>query len=396
MKSSHRLQHAAVGDVPDRPRHLLRRIALGLVAVIALGFIAYSINKEFRQGSSVTQAIAGLTPWWVLGLGVGAALVMLLTTWTTLAPLPQLGFRGAFLSQHASQAVGNLVPGPSALAVRFTMLRTYGVNGDDFARATVTVSLVTTVMTASMPIVGMALLAAVGAQDPQAQSLIPVAVAATVLAVLVVAGSGLLLGSSRATAAIARAGNRAVAGGRRLLRRPAGEDPGVAGAMRLRSRLIDGLRASGRQVVLFVAVLYWANGLLLVVSLWAAGVPTSALGIVAGLAVYTIGRLSTLVQITPGGVGVVEVAYTAAYTAYLGQQYQGVVFAGVVLYRFGTYALPIGVGLVSAGIWAVTARRRYRDEELQHAAGLDLAPAPDPPATLPADPPPTRKDHSHG
>ena len=62
----------------------------------------------------------------------------------------------------------------------------------------------------------------------------------------------------------------------------------------------------------FVLLLYWANGLLVVLCLWATGVPYSRLGIIAGLAVYTIGRLSTLVQVTPGGVGVVEFAYTAA------------------------------------------------------------------------------------
>lgn len=392
----HRLQHAVVGDVPDRPRHLARRIAVGLVAVVALGFMAYSINQDLRHGSSVTQAISQLTPGWIAVLVVGAVLVMLLTTGTTAAPLPGLGFQPAFLAQHASQAVGNLVPGPSALAVRFTMLRTYGVDGDDFARATVTVSLVTTVMTASMPIVGMSLLALIGAQDPEAKTLLPAAIWATVLAVVVMVGVGVLLGSERATAAIARgfeAIRSRVAGlwRRRVREGPAagaarggaggagagtvgGADGGVSavdGALRLRTRLIEGLRASGRRVVAVVALLYWANGLLMVLSLWAAGVPRGELGLVAGLAVYTIGRLSTLVQITPGGIGVVEVAYTAAYTAYLGQEYQGTVFAGVVLYRLGTYALPIVVGLVSAGVWAATARREFRDEVLVHAAGLD-------------------------
>lgn len=379
-----------IGDVPEGPRHLGRRIAVGLVAVVVLGFMAYSINQDLRSGSAVTQAISQLTPEWIVVLVVGAVVVMLLTTGTTAAPLPTLGFQPAFLAQHASQAVGNLVPGPSALAVRYTMLRTYGVDGDDFARATVTVSLVTTVMTASMPIVGMSMLALVGAQDPQVKTLLPVAIWATVLAVVVMVGVAVLLGSERATSALAR-GFEGIRGRvTRLRHRRRGDDGAVGGnggaddgvsavdgALRLRTRLIEGLRASGRRVVVVVALLYWANGLLMVLSLWAAGVPQSALGLVAGLAIYTIGRLSTLVQITPGGIGVVEVAYTAAYTAFLGQEYQGTVFAGVVLYRLGTYALPIVVGLVSAGVWAATARREFRDEVLVHAAGLDQ---PEPPA----------------
>ena len=145
----------------------------------------------------------------------------------------------------------------------------------------------------------------------------------------------------------------------------------MSGALAEREHLLQGLRESGKRVVGFVLLLYWANGLLVVLCLWATGVPYSRLGIIAGLAVYTIGRLSTLVQVTPGGVGVVEFAYTAAYTAYLGQEWQSKVFAGILLYRLGTYALPTVVGMVAGGIWALTARRDYREERLLHEAGLD-------------------------
>lgn len=343
-----------------RTRHLGRKLLLGLLGVVTIAILAASLVIDVRKGAEMEAALEQLTWAWVAALLAGSVVVMLLTTGTTSAPLPQLSFRAAFLSQHASQAVGNLVPGPAAMATRFAMLRTYGVGADEFTRATVTVALVTTVLTASMPMVGMVMLALIGKQDSQTGALLPAAITATVLALLVAAAVVVPLASERATRACARSINSVRASARRLLRRPAQPDPGIEGALALRERMLTGLRESGRRVVVMVLLLYWANGVLLVLCLWAVGIPRAELGMIAGLAVYTIGRLSTLVQITPGGIGVVEVAYTAAYSAYLGPDQQGRILTAVLLYRIGTYALPILVGLVSAGVWAVTARRRFR------------------------------------
>ena len=47
------------------------------------------------------------------------------------------------------------------------------------------------------------------------------------------------------------------------------------------------------------------------------------------LATYTVARLSTVIQITPGGVGVVEVAYTAAFVAVTSSTLQTTITAGV-------------------------------------------------------------------
>ena len=48
-------------------------------------------------------------------------------------------------------------------------------------------------------------------------------------------------------------------------------EAGGESAIQGRLRLIAGLRDSGWRVLGFVAALYWANGLLLVICLWAAG-----------------------------------------------------------------------------------------------------------------------------
>lgn len=364
-----------------KPKHLIRQVLLGLVVLALVGYLLYSAVDEIRKGSSTADALKSLSPWWLVGILAGSIIVMLVTTGTTAAPLPRISFQAAFLSQHASQAVGNLVPGPSAMAVRFSMLRTYGVSGDEFARATITVSLVTVIATSAMPLFGIVALAVLGDHDTGASSMLPVAIGATVFAVIVTALTAAMLRSERVTVRLAQALHAVEAWLRRLFRRKPHADPGVQGALAERQHLLQGLQESGWRVVGFVLLLYWANGVLVVLCLWAMGVPYSRMGIVSGLAVYTIGRLSTLVQVTPGGVGVVEFAYTAAYTAFLGQEWQAKVFAGILLYRLGTYALPTIVGMVAGGIWALTARREFREERLLHEAGLDSPAAPTTPTT---------------
>ena len=103
---------------------------------------------------------------------------------------------------------------------------------------------------------------------------------------------------------------------------------------------------------------YWLNGLLLTMSLWLVGISRSELPLVLGLALYSVGRLSTVVQVTPGGVGVVEVAYTAVYVAALGDDFHSEVVTGVLVYRALTYLLPILVGGFCYVIW-----RRIRAHE---------------------------------
>ena len=357
-------------------RHLGRRILTGLVALAAIVFITYATQRLLQDGDEVRAALKSVSPAWGIALLLGSVLIMIMTTATTAAPLPKLAFSAAFLAQHASQAVASLVPGPAAMAARFGILRTYGVDAEDFGRATVTVGMVTTVVTTSMPLFGLGMITLIGANDPDASALLPVAIGATVLALLMIVVSVALLSSVRVTIAVAHGLEWLANLARRLFHRtPVRRGQATAGAIRLRTRLLRGLRESGRRVVGYTLLVYWCNGLLIVACLWAVGVPYSAMGLLAGLAVYTIGRLSTLVQVTPGGIGVIEVAYTAAYTAFLGSEYQARVFTAVLLYRLGTYALPLVVGVVSAGVWALTGRREWR----ARAAGMGQTGAHRPP-----------------
>jgi uncharacterized membrane protein YbhN (UPF0104 family) len=83
------------------------------------------------------------------------------------------------------------------------------------------------------------------------------------------------------------------------------------------------------------------------------GASLGASALLAGLAVE---RLLTLIPITPGGAGVVEVGTTAALIALGGDP--AVVTAGLLLFRGFTYLLEIPVGGTTLAIWLLRNRRR--------------------------------------
>jgi hypothetical protein len=86
----------------------------------------------------------------------------------------------------------------------------------------------------------------------------------------------------------------------------------------MRADLVDELRRDGIRLLACVVGGYLLNGVLLVMCLWACGASRDELPLSLGLMLYGVGRIATIVQITPGCVGITEIAYTAVYTAVLG------------------------------------------------------------------------------
>lgn len=141
-------------------------------------------------------------------------------------------------------------------------------------------------------------------------------------------------------------------------------------AFELRLRTVGVVKDRGGRLTAITVGNYWFNGVLLVVCLWLSGIPYTALPLIVGLATYSIGRLSTIIQVTPGGVGVVEVAYTAVFVALLGESYNSEIITGVLIYRGLTYLMPIVVG---AGCYVIWRRMLARDRRRDAAAATATA-----------------------
>lgn len=91
------------------------------------------------------------------------------------------------------------------------------------------------------------------------------------------------------------------------------------------------------------------------------------LGVPVLFTALAVERLLTLVPITPGSAGVVEVGTTAALVA-LGGDPAGVA-AGMLLFRGFTYLMEIPVGGVLLAVWSWLHRRTAADARLGAVAG---------------------------
>jgi uncharacterized membrane protein YbhN (UPF0104 family) len=99
--------------------------------------------------------------------------------------------------------------------------------------------------------------------------------------------------------------------------------------------------------------------------LWACGITGEQMPFTLGFLLYTVGRIATIVNLTPGGVGVVEIAYTAVYVSVLGESAHDAVVAGVLVYRALTYLLPIVTGAFCYLLWRLM--RRHETHAATHA-----------------------------
>jgi uncharacterized membrane protein YbhN (UPF0104 family) len=304
-----------------------------------------------------------MNPATLLLMLVIALLIRLVLAMSYSVLTPGLSLWRSLVAREASSAVSNVIPGPSGTASQYAILRSWGVGLERFARATVAVSVSTDVLIFAGPglfwvlwtLLGQP--AAKGGDHAWAFGLGSVLLSA--VAILVVAAVG---SSVKLAARLGRVAQACVNPLRRLFGKPpltTWPDQVVA----MRADLIEELRRDGVRLLGCVVGGYLLNGFLLVICLWACGASRDELPLSLGMMLYAVGRIFTIVQITPGGVGVTEIAYTAVYTAVLGEAAQAATVAGVLVYRALTYLLPIITGAFAYVIWRVMRRRERREEE---------------------------------
>ncbi|WP_165553618.1 lysylphosphatidylglycerol synthase transmembrane domain-containing protein [Kribbella capetownensis] len=134
---------------------------------------------------------------------------------------------------------------------------------------------------------------------------------------------------------------------------------------RHRTSMLRVLRAGWRAMAAGMVAYLGLQFALLWLCFQALGIPLSLPVLLTGLAVE---RLLTLVPVTPGGAGVVEVGTSAALVS-LGGDPAGVA-AGLLLFRGFTYLMEIPVGGVLLAIWSWLQRRTpSQSNQLDSVAG---------------------------
>lgn len=339
----------AKGELPSRSS-VFRKVFIGILTGAIFALIFIKLIPGLASYSDIWEEVKAAPAWQIALYVVLAFVIMILSTAMMVLPIRGIGAVRAFLTQQGSTAISNTIPGPSGTGMRFLMLRSYGVDVEDFSRGMVAVSLWNNVCMLAMPGVAVLLFVLFDHGGDNTSQLAWFSVIAVVVSVVLILGVIFLVRSEPFARWLGRWGQRITNWFLRLIRK-AEVDGWEDAATTLRHNTVTVLAARGVRLTVLTLSNYWLNGILIVLCLRLVGIDSGVLPWGVALATYTVGRLSTVIQITPGGVGVVEVAYTAAFVAVTSSQYQATITAGVLIYRGLTYLLPIIVGAFCYLAW---------------------------------------------
>ena len=319
-------------------------LAAGLIAVAVPAISGTALAGASAVILSVPAlSLLGLVALWILGLA--------LHTITLTAALPTLTHRRALALSLSGSAVANVLPlgGAAGMALNYRMIRGWGFGRSQFASYTVVTNVWDVLAKLALPLLVLPLVL-VGLGPIPGHLVIGGTAAVAALSVVL----GVLISALRSDAGAARVG--------RALDRSTNWVLSRCGSTRRMSFVpfLITTAAECRDVIaqrwhrLSLGMLLYTGALLALLgaclTLTGAGVAPAVV-----LVGFTFERLLTLIPITPGGAGVVEVGL-AGTLLLLGGNPAGVV-AGVLLYRLLTFALEIPVGGATLAGWWWAGRR---------------------------------------
>lgn len=361
--------------VPAERRWWHSRWVQGAVSLAVVALIFGFLFPKVADYGEVWKTIRAMT-----GLEVGVLVLIagwnLVSYWPVLtATLPGLRLREAAVSNLASTAVSNTLPGGAALGVgvTFTMQRSWGIAVSETALAAVIAGIWNNFVKLGLPIVALALLAISG--DAGASLLVASLVGVAILFVAI-GGFAALLRSPEMAARLGAAASVPTNVVRRLVRR----DP-VTGwderARGFRAEVVGLL--THRWVLITVATLlsHFSLFLVLLVALRQVGISEDEVSWTKVLAAFAFVRLLSAIPLTPGGLGVVELGLTAALGSGLPDSSKNQIAAAVLVYRALTWFVPIPLGIGCWVFWRANSSWRRTIPDRRRWLAVD-APAGEP------------------
>ncbi len=352
----------------DRTKRLVQT---GVSVALIVGIFWFVFPKIANYGN-VGREITAMTRLEVATL-LAVALWNLVTYWFVLtAVMPGLTYPQAAVSNQASTAVANTLPGGGAIAVGVTyaMYHSWGFTKAQFALAAVVSGVWNNFVKLGMPVLALALLSLTG--DVTSGRII-----------LAAAGIGVLLASIAIWAAFLykaslarRIGSffgRLVTRLRSRLGKPPLSDWGEA-AVGFREQALGLLGSRWLRLTVATLVSHISLYLVLLITLRHVGVGEDVLSWIEVLVVFAFIRLISALPLTPGGVGVVELGLTlglqlAADFAVVDDK----IAAAVLVFRAITFLLPVPLGALSYLVWRrnTSWQRSVPDESTDHGAEDD-------------------------
>ncbi|WP_217922881.1 lysylphosphatidylglycerol synthase transmembrane domain-containing protein [Miltoncostaea oceani] len=337
-----------VTEVGRRRLHIPDTVARGLLALLLLGLILWVLLSNVGDLEAVAEALAGVS-WEAAVLLIALLLATQVVIASQLAfTVPGLGVTRAVVTVESAAAVSNTVPGPSGTATRLGILRSWGFYTDDFARSWLFTSSLTNLVVLVMPVLAIIIAAALGEVTTGVVVLAVIGGVASVVGIVLV---WLMLRSETFSRRIGTLAGRFARWARGVVSKRPSERDFAEAAVRFRDGLRATWRENGGRVSLAVVAAYGLNALMLSISMRAVGLGYDVLPVGSIVVVYAFVRLLTIVNLTPGGVGVVEALYVSGFLLVATGADESQIVAGVFLFRGLTYVGPILLGVVGLLIW---------------------------------------------
>jgi uncharacterized protein (TIRG00374 family) len=352
----------------------VRRALQVAVSIVLVGGIFWFVLGQFSDLSSVWDAIQTLT-WREI------AVLALLTAWNlvtywivVMLATPGLRMPQAAVLTQTTTAVSNALPAGGAIGVGLTysMLSSWGFSKSRSTLSVLVTGIWNNFVKLGTPVVALAVLAFQGESGAGSVVAALAGLAGLVAAVVIFA---LILRDEAFARRVGLVSQRIATRLRSLF----GKGPATGwdlAVVKFRSRVLGLVRHRWVGLTMATIVSHLSLYAVLLASLRTMGVSEEEVGWAQVLAVFAFARLVTAIPLTPGGVGVVELALIAGLTAAGGDR--APVVAAVLLFRVLTYVLPIILGGLCYLYWR--ANHSWRDS----APPMPESLAPAPTAAVPA------------
>lgn len=341
----------AIGELDYIGGAVKRSLVLASV-ILVISVFAPQIFDRLLEVLSEAERLRNIRPGWLVVMIVAEVLSFACLWWLIRILLPKVSWFVAATSQLTSNSVSRVVPGGGGAAAGgatlYRMLAVSGTNPAQAGGALAAMSLLSTAALAAIPAIGVAI-ALFGAPIPEGLS--PIAIASAVFCVLLLIVGAVALRTTRPLLLAGSVVDRVLRIAGRLFRKEWSVDGATLIAERDRLAQLLGKRWISATAA---SALNWTfDYLVLVFALYAVDAePRLSLVMVA----YASGAVLSMISITPGGFGFVEVGLVGVLTlSGIPSDTAGV---AVLAYRGVSLWLPIASGLFAWLLFRVKHPRR--------------------------------------
>jgi uncharacterized membrane protein YbhN (UPF0104 family) len=342
------------------PLQILARAAL---VALLLYLIFGVLIPRFADYDEVWEAITSLS---AVGLVLMIVLTLTIELMKSAAPsllIDDLGLGQAFVAQEAAATVSNTIPGPSGTITKYAIYRRYGIEFIDFSRGTVMNGVWNNLIALVLPSIAMLLLAT---QETIPRRVLAVTLLALGISVVIVAVGVCIVRSARFARRFGELTGQFVNWIRGLVNRPPSEAVGEA-VVRFRFDVMETARQRGFRLTAIIVGKEFSTYLALLVAVRSVDIERFDLTAIEVFAAYTFVRLLTLVEITPGNVGIAETLYISTLSWATPETSNSGIVGAVFVFRMFTYLGPIVIG---GGCW-LWLRYSFRRHPIQTNGAVD-------------------------